>query len=391
MLILGTFCLLIANMIYFCSILLLLWLPVVAIAGGAKVSLRDKIGQMLLVGFDGKKVSAQSPISVAIDKYNIGGVILFDYNYLEKVYDKNIDSPEQVKQLTTDLQSYARKSQKKRHRPSLPLLISVDYEGGNITRLDERYGFPATPSAAKIGKDSIQEAEATALIMAQTLKSSGFNLNFAPVLDININRDNPVIAKKERSFSSDPTLVTQYARIFSRQFLRQNIQCVYKHFPGHGSSTLDSHLGFVDVSHTWHAYELEPYQQLLNTSDSCGAVMTAHIVNRQLDESGKPATLSKKILTDYLRHQLHFNGVIITDDMQMKAISDHYSLEQALVMSINAGADMVIFGNNLTLKPQDPKELIDIIETNVLSGNIKRKRINDAYQHVMILKKTTIH
>ena len=225
--------------------------------------------------------------------------------------------------------------------------------------------------------------------MCSSIKSrheAGFNLNFAPVLDVNVNPNNPVIGKIERSFSSDATTVSSYASIYSRHFLNQKIQCVYKHFPGHGSSTEDSHLGFVDVSDTWQSYELNPYQQLLNSNQSCGVIMTAHIVNRQLDESGLPATLSRTILTHLLRKQLNFKGVIITDDMQMKAISDHYGLEQALVLAINAGADMLIFGNNLSVEPQDPEQLIDIIEAKVLSGDINPERINDAYQHIRALK-----
>jgi beta-N-acetylhexosaminidase len=354
----------------------------------SEVRLRDKIGQMLLIGFDGKKINAQSPVVTAIEKNNIGGVILFDYDYLTKTYDRNIESPEQVKQLNSDLQYFTLQGNLKHHRPKLPLLISVDYEGGKVNRLGEQYGFPRTISAAEVGKRNFVEAESIAESMAQTLYEAGFNLNFAPVLDVNVNPDNPVIGKKERSFSSDPTTVSNYASIYSRHFLNQKTQCAYKHFPGHGSSTKDSHLGFVDVTDTWLAYELDPYQQLLNSNESCGVVMTAHIVNRQLDESGLPATLSSTILTQLLRNQLNFKGVIITDDMQMKAISDNYGLEQALVLAINAGADMLVFGNNLSVEPQDPEQLINIIEAKVLSGEINPERINDAYQHIRTLKQS---
>lgn len=375
---------------YFLSLLLSVFVSLNAMADDVanKVSLRDKIGQMLLIGFDGKKVSAHSSIVKGIEKNNIGGVILFDYDTQKKIYDKNIESPKQVKKLNSDLQYFTEQSNLKKHRPQLPLLISVDYEGGKVNRLSERYGFPETISAAEVGKGSVNEAELRAESMTQTLKSVGFNLNFAPVLDVNVNPDNPVIGKIDRSFSSDPTRVARYASIYSRHFLNQKVQCVYKHFPGHGSSTKDSHLGFVDVSDTWQSYELEPYQQLLNSKDACAVVMTAHIVNSQLDESELPATLSHKILTDLLRDQLDFKGVIITDDMQMKAISDNYSLENALVLTINAGADMLIFGNNLTVKPQDPEQIIDIIEAKVRSGVISPKRINEAYERIVALKKS---
>jgi beta-N-acetylhexosaminidase len=351
-------------------------------------SLRDKIGQMLLIGFNGKQINAKSTIVKNIQKFNLGGVILFDYNYQTKTFDKNIESVEQVKKLNKDLKNFARIGNKKHHRPDLDLLISVDYEGGEVTRLQETYGFPATFSAYELGQRGYEQAQQSAQAMAATLKQVGFNLDFAPVLDLNSNPSNPIIGKKGRSFSSDPEEVTHFAQIFTQAFRKSQIQCAYKHFPGHGSSTGDSHLGFVDVSDTWRPSELIPYQQLLNSSKNCGMVMTAHIVNRQLDPSGLPATLSPVILNDLLRKQLHFKGVIITDDMQMKAISAHYGLEEALERAINAGADMLTFGNNLTIPEQDPQEIIDIIAAKVKEGKIKEERINQAYAHILRLKKS---
>lgn len=353
-----------------------------------EINLRDKIGQMLLIGFDGKKINTLSPIVKIIEKNNIGGVILFDYDYRTKTFNKNIESPAQVKQLSGDLQYFTRQANLNHQRPTLPLLISVDYEGGQVTRLSEQYGFPPTKSAAEVGEKGVKEAELAAKSLSHTLKDAGFNLNFAPVLDVNVNPNNPVIAKKERSFSSDATTVVTYATIYSRYFLDQKIQCVYKHFPGHGSSTEDSHLGFVDITNSWQTYELATFQELLNSNTSCGVVMTAHIVNRQLDPSGLPATLSYEILTNLLRKQLNFKGVIVTDDMQMKAISDSYGLEEALVLTINAGADMLIFSNNLSVELQDPEQLIDIIEAKVLAGAISPKRIAEAYQHIIALKQS---
>ena len=374
---------------YVISLFISMWLATSTIADTTPdISLRDKIGQMLLIGFDGKQLTAQSQIAQAIEKNNLGGVILYDYNYRTKTSDRNIESPAQVAQLNSDLQYFTEQSNLKHHRPNLPLLISVDYEGGKVNRLGEQYGFPRTISAAEVSKRPIEDAEITAGEMAQTLKSVGFNLNFAPVLDVNINPENPIIGKKDRSFSSDAIIVARYADVYTHHFLNQKIQCAYKHFPGHGSSAQDSHLGFVDVSDTWQTDELEPYQQLLSKDGACGMVMTAHIVNHQLDPSGLPATLSYKILTDLLRNQLHFKGVIITDDMQMKAISDNYGLENALVLAINAGADMLMFGNNLTIEHQNPERLIDIIEAKTQSGEISQKRIHEAYQHIVALKKS---
>lgn len=377
---------------YFLSLLITLSLSYQCLAGvQPKVSLRDKIGQMLLIGFDGKHINSQSEIVKIIDKNNIGGVILFDYNAQTQSFDKNIESPAQVKQLNHDLQAATKNANLTHHRPNLPLLISVDYEGGMVTRLSEQYGFPTTLSAAEVGRRGIKAAKSNVKLMTKILKETGFNLDFAPLVDINVNPNNPVIAKKERSFSSDPAVVIQDARIYSRHFLKHKIQCVYKHFPGHGSSIADSHLGFVDVSDTWQTYELAPYQHLLNQDCSCGIIMTAHIVNHQLDNSGLPATLSHKILTGLLRQQLHFKGVIITDDMQMKAISEHYGLDEALVLAINAGADMFIFGNTLTAKAQNPEQVINLIAAKVQSGEISQQRIDEAYQHIVTLKQSLAH
>jgi beta-N-acetylhexosaminidase len=373
----------------FISIILSLGLSFQCLAHGQKeVSLHDKIGQMLLIGFNGKQIHPQSKIVKSIEQDNLGGVILFDYNQQTHTFNKNIESVSQVKQLNHDLQFFTQKANLKHHRPNLPLLISVDYEGGLVTRLSKQYGFPETLTAYEVGKRGSHAAKVNAQLMAQTLMEAGFNLNFAPLVDVNVNPLNPVIAKKERSFSSSPSLVTRNARIYSRAFLKKKIQCVYKHFPGHGSSTKDSHLGFVDVSNSWQPYELNPYQKLINKHFSCGVIMSAHIVNRQLDNSGLPATLSYKILTHLLRHQLHFKGVIITDDMQMNAISHYYGLEEALVLAINAGADMLIFGNTLTEKAQDPEQVIKIITAKVHSGEISQQRIDEAYQRIVKLKQS---
>ena len=293
------------------------------IVNATPVSLRDKIGQMLIIGFDGAEVDINSPIVKTIQKNNIGGVILFDYNLKTNHFDKNIESPAQVRQLTYDLQDANQMAQIKYHRDILPLFISVDYEGGERgTRLKPMKGFPETVNAATVGQMTHEQASIVAETMALTLQQVGLNLNFSPVMDVNINPDSPIIGKLGRSFSSNPSDVAKFSSLYSQHHLDHKVQCAYKHFPGHGSATGDSHLGFVDVTETWQAQELEPYKQLLGSSQTCGMIMTAHIVNRQLDESGLPATLSRKIITELLRNKLNFNGVVITDDMQMKAISD---------------------------------------------------------------------
>ena len=375
-----------AKMHLFKRILLLIMLFSTISSQALALTLDEKIGQMLIIGFDGKTIDANSKIVKIIEESNIGGVILFDYNNQTKQFDKNIESPEQVKLLNKQLQNYTSNANITNHRENLPLLISVDYEGGKINRLSEAYGFPATISAKNIGNMPRDEANNIAKNMAQTLKSAGFNLDFAPVLDVNINPNNPIIGKIGRSFSSDPLKVTKYAQLYSQDFMRHGIMCAYKHFPGHGSSTTDSHKGFVDISATWRATELIPYKKLINTKDSCPIIMSAHVINRQLDPSGLPATLSYQILTKLLRQKLQFNGLIVTDDLQMQAITDNYDLQEALTLAINAGVDLLLIGNQLSVHPISAHQIIDLIESSVKSGKISSARIDESYQRIYNLK-----
>ena len=349
-------------------------------------SLRYQIGQMLLLGFEGTKVEAHDPIAKAIREDGIGGVILFDYHFSTQKFEKNIQNPTQVLQLNQSLKNLNREARKHDNEPFLPLIISVDYEGGKVNRLKETYGFPPTISAAQAGHLSRENVFQIAEEMGETLKVNGFNLDFAPVVDVNVNPDNPILGKLDRCFSADPKKVSDYANTYHRAFANKGIHSVYKHFPGHGSAAADSHLGFVDVTDTWQEDELIPYKMLASDPQSCQMIMTAHIINRKLDATGLPATLSYKILSELLREQLQFSGVIITDDMQMKAITDQYTKEEAVTLAINAGADMLIFGNQLSEQPQDSKSMIDFIESQVQKGHIALHTIQNAYNRIVDFK-----
>lgn len=349
-------------------------------------TLRDKIGQMLLLGFDDMRVTKQSPIVKAIKDDNLGGVILYDFNYNTNTFNRNIHDPAQVKTLNRQLQDDASLGNKQHHRPQLPLIIAVDYEGGYVSRLAERYGFPPTLSAKRFATLDKAKEKKEATQMANTLKQNGFNLNFAPVLDLNVNPKSSIIGKLDRSYGADPKKVSESTKVFSRAHHQAHIITVCKHYPGHGSAKNDSHLGFVDVTDTWQKKELEPFKAGAKDKDMCPAIMTAHIVNKRLDPSGKPATLSKTMLVKLLRQQLGFKGVIISDDMQMKAISDHYQMEEAIVEAINAGGDMLIFSNHTTKNTLSANVIIDLIERNVKKGKIKRARIDDAYRRIVQLK-----
>lgn len=335
-------------------------------------SLDIKIGQLLLIGFRGTSVTADCTIAKDISDRHIGGVILFDYDVPLRQSGRNIQSPDQVKRLTASLQKLS----------ATPLLIAIDQEGGKVNRLKEKYGFPKTVSAASLGAqpntDSTRHAAART---ASLLKQLGINLNFAPVADVNTNPDNPVIGKIERSFSSDAEVVSAHVQAVIRAHHAEKILTAMKHFPGHGSSKSDSHAGFVDVSQTWSPAELLPYRDAALQTDF---IMTAHIYNRNLDSV--PATLSHRTLQGLLRDSIGFTGAVISDDMQMGAIRNEYGLETAIKLSLNAGCDMLIFGNNLIYEPDIAERAISIIKNLIKRGDISQARINQAFRRITRLK-----
>jgi beta-N-acetylhexosaminidase len=334
---------------------------------------------MLMIGFRGLAVDAQHPIIHDIRERQLGNLVLFDYDVLSARYERNIASPDQVKRLVADLQSFA----------VIPLLVAIDQEGGVISRLHERYGFPATRSHEALGR--LNDPSATyehAGAMARTLAEVGVNLNLAPVVDLNTNPQNPVIAAYERSFGADPQLVIQQAQAFIAAHHAQGIRCTLKHFPGHGSSTADSHQGFVDVTQTWSRGELEPYQALINAG-LADAIMTAHVFNAHLDPE-YPATLSQPTITGLLRGALGYDGVVISDDMQMAAIRSHYGFETAIQKTLEAGVDLIAIGNNLVYEEDIAARTVGVIQNLVESGIIPEARIEASYQRIQRLKQPPV-
>ncbi len=341
--------------------------------------LRNKIAQMLIIGFSGLELDDNNPVAEWIRHDGLGGVLLFDVDLQTKTLGKNLKNAKQIKRLNHDLQQCAAMA-----GHAWPLLIAVDYEGGAVDRLSTIPGCMPSMKALEQAALSTDAFQAEARKMALTLKELGFNLNFAPVVDLHLNDQKGIIGTLGRSFSEHPAVVARMARVFVDAFREQGILCAYKHFPGHGSAIGDTHEGFVDVTDTYQPSELEPYAALLGNMEWPVMVMTAHVINRVLDQSGVPATLSYPILTELLRHQLGFDGVVVSDDLQMQAISHHYSIDEALSLTINAGADMVILGNqwgSITAT-----EVIDKIEQLVRSGVIPPARIDDAYRRIGHLK-----
>jgi len=337
--------------------------------------LERKIAQMLLLGFPGETLEPGSPIDLAIRQYGAGGVVLFDNNIDLQVTNRNITSPSQLLQLTSALHQAA----------EVPLFIAVDQEGGVVARLKERYGFPPSFSAQYLGKQHDLELTRSASEgIAVTLEQYGCNLNLAPCVDVNSNPDNPVIAFKERSFSADPAEVAAHAAAFMESHHRHRILTCLKHFPGHGSSHDDSHLGLVDVTRYWHENELEPYRYLISQG-LCDMVMTAHTFNTNLDPV-YPATLSKATIDGILRRRLGFDGVVVSDDLYMGAIVQHYSYETAVEKAINAGVDLLVVANDKLYSPDIMPRTISLLVELVQQGRIARQRIDQACNRIMRLK-----
>ena len=340
-------------------------------------SLDEKIGQMLLAGFRGTALTDTNHIVRDIKKYHLGGIILFDYDVPSKSSERNIQSPKQVKTLINDLKKIA----------DIPLTVAIDQEGGQVARLKPSMGFPKIKSAEYLGAlNDVDSTRFYAKKMAQTLAGLGINMNFAPVVDVNINPENPVIGGLERSFSAAPPKVIKHASIYVKTLNKYGIRSVLKHFPGHGSSKKDSHLGVVDVTETWSKQELHPYQKLLK-KDLGDAIMTAHIFNRNIDPNF-PATLSKPTITGLLRNKLNYNGVVISDDLMMGAIRNEYGLKTTIAKAINAGVDILVFANNSIYDPEIVPKAHKIILELVDEDQITREQINKSYQRIMELKST---
>ncbi len=334
------------------------------------MTIEQKIGEMIMLGFRGMEVKHDMKIYQDIQNFKCGGVVLFSKDMILGSNERNIRDAKQVKKLNQDLQSISEN----------PLLIAIDQEGGKVARLNEDYGFSKTVSQEYIGKknDSYLTEKETGET-AKLLSDLSFNLNFAPCLDVNINVDCPIIGKMERSFSAESAIVVKHSEILIQEHRKRNILCSGKHFPGHGSSIADSHIGFTDVTDTWSEYELEPYK-LLIAKGELDVIMSAHIFNSNLDDK-YPATLSENTINGLLRGKLGFDGVVITDDMSMGAITENFGLEDALIKSLNAGCDILLFANTAVYDEEIADKAIEIIK-----ANITEERIEESYQRIRKLK-----
>lgn len=341
---------------------------VVSLGAQAQDSLDIKIGQMILTGFP--KAEVDPTLLESVRKGKVGSIIIFEKNIPAK------NSYLALKKITWAYQQAA----------PIPLIIAIDQEGGRVNRLKEKYGFPRSVSAATLGKSKLDSVKFYGEITAATLAGLGINMNFAPVVDVASNPDNPIIAKVERAFSKDADSVALYAEVFIQEHRKLGVFTALKHFPGHGSSMNDTHLDMTDITSTWAEQELTPYIKLIQNG-MIDAVMTAHIVNARLDQDKLPATLSPRIIDGLLRKQLKFDGVVFSDDMQMHAISKHYTFEESIKLAILAGVDILCFTNNIQGSQERTVDKVHgIIRKFVQDGTLPASRIDESFRRIMTLK-----
>ena len=344
-----------------------------ATAPAMAATLEEMAGQMILIGFQGNSVDAAGVVAVRADiaAGRIGGVM-----YLRN----NVRSLEVVRNMNSAFLGVAQ---------GLPPLIALDQEGGSIERLTDAVGFREIPSAARVAANqNPEQARQTYSSMALDLAALNFNLNLGPVVDLNLNPDNPIIARFGRSFGADATRVSQYATSFISAHRAAGVLSALKHFPGHGSSRADSHKGFVDITQYWQPEELVPYRNLIGAG-MVDMVMSAHLYHEKFSgNSGAqlPASLSPNWITGVLRSQLGYNGVVISDDMEMGAIRQQFSFEDSIVLAVRAGTDILLFSNTARYRPGLAAEIVDVLVSTARADPEFRVRIEESYARIVALK-----
>lgn len=327
------------------------------------MTLEEKIGQLLMVGIEGKELDEDT--KEFLKQLKVGGVILFK---------RNIESIDQAKRLTKELEEL------KTGPSRINMFIGTDQEGGRVNRLPAESGY--FPSARNMANSSNPDTvKDFAKQMAVALREIGINMNFAPILDINSNPENPVIG--DRSFGDNPEIVRTMGMAFIQGTLDEGIIPVVKHFPGHGDTAVDSHTDLPVIRHSvdrLRQFELVPFQEAI--SREVPAVMTAHILLPQLDEH-LPATLSSTIVNGLLREELQFDGVVVSDDLDMGAITRLYSPEQASVKALKAGVDILLICHNKENMLKAFNALIDAVN----NGGITMEEVDKALMRVLNLKK----
>lgn len=336
-------------------------------------SLKEMIGQMLMLGFKGVTPNDKGSKAVhsLLKDGQIGGLIFMGHN---------MSSKSQITQLV----SYMKKGTSKQHPP----LLAIDQEGGQVQRLKEKHGFTTIPTASSIALANDQiSALQTYQTLAEELASAGFNVNFGPVVDLNIVPENPIIGARERSYGFKPETVQAYSSAFILAHRQNKILTSLKHFPGHGSSWTDSHEQFVDLTKSWKRIELAPYK-LMVKERLVDMVMVGHLYHPSFSDSDKlPASLSKKAIEGVLRRDIGYKGIVITDDLGMGAIKKYFEFDDALIKAVKAGNDILLIVDGKYANPSSITRIQNLILAAVKRGEIQRSSIEASYQRIIAAKK----
>lgn len=315
---------------------------------------RTAAARMLCVGFEGTE---PTPDLLDLIDRGVGGVILFS---------RNITSVEQLHTLTTTL--------KNRAAPR-PLIIAIDHEGGRVMRLPKR--FTHVPSMRDVGAtDDVELARNIGCVMARELRAVNVDVNFAPVLDVDTNPANPVIGN--RSFSRHPAVVARMSVALMQGLQGEGVAACGKHFPGHGDTSLDSHLALPTLPHALERLrevELPPFKAAIDAG--VASIMTAHVIFDAVDRT-VPATMSKPVIDGLLRRELKFDGLVISDDLEMKAIADHFGVDRAIVASVNAGVDWLLVCHHYDVQRGAIAAIVRAIER----GELSRARVDQAVARI---------
>ncbi|MGZ9586120.1 beta-N-acetylhexosaminidase [Paenibacillus marinisediminis] len=329
-----------------------------------KMSLEHKIGQMVMAGFATPYISKE--IETLIEQYHVGGIIYFR---------RNVENPHQVAKLSLDLQQQAAK------QSDIPLFICIDQEGGMVARIDWD-SVTLIPGNMAIGaaRDTDLAYEA-ARICGDELLKMGINMNFAPSVDVNNNAKNPVIGV--RSYGENPELVAELGAAQIRGLQKANVSAAAKHFPGHGDTAVDSHHGLASVPHDEErlmSVELVPFIRAIE--QGVDMIMTAHVMFPAFEPDSVPATLSRRVITDLLRTRLGYDGVIVTDCLEMHAISKEYGIAEGAVMAVEAGADLVLISHTFSEQVAAIQALVEAVR----SGRIDEAQIDASVDRLLALK-----
>jgi beta-N-acetylhexosaminidase len=323
------------------------------------MSVREKVGQLFMPTIPGSTPAQGAAI---VKRYHLGGVIYFPLN---------LHSPRQTAELSNGLQKAAM------HDAGVPLVISTDEEQGPVSRLPYITRFPANKYLAT-AKNPDEDVRTAARVTGEELRAVGINQDNAPDADVNVNPRNPVIGI--RSFGADPKKVAHLVGVAIDAYRATGVAVVAKHFPGHGDTATDSHTGLPIINHTkaqWERIDAPPFQAAVE--HHADVIMTAHIVVPRLDPSRNPATMSKVVLGGLLRDRLGYQGVIITDSLQMAGATIRFGPQEAAVRAVVAGADML-------LMPQNLGRAYDAVLAAVRSGRISKSRLDDAVTHILRMK-----